>query len=170
MNDRNPIIFVMGVSGSGKSTIGLLLAEKLHINFFDGDDFHPKENVKKMAEGIPLDDDDRQGWLERLNLLALENSEKGAIIACSALKTKYRSILQKGLEKKLHFVYLKGSFDEIMARLRQRQNHFMPPALLQSQFDTLEVPDDAITVSIMLTPDEITDQVIAQLKNKKAPL
>ncbi|CAM4304817.1 gluconokinase [Zobellia nedashkovskayae] len=163
MKSKNPIIFVMGVSGSGKSTIGKLLAEELSLEFYDGDDYHPEVNVKKMADGNPLDDNDRQGWLERLNVLAIENTKNGAVIACSALKTKYRTILQNGIDKKLNFVYLKGSFEEIMARLELRQNHFMPPELLHSQFNTLEVPEDAITVSIMHTPKEIVFKIITAL-------
>ncbi|MUH35291.1 gluconokinase [Zobellia amurskyensis] len=163
MKSKKPIIFVMGVSGSGKSTIGKLLAEELNLSFYDGDDYHPEANVKKMAQGTPLDDNDRQGWLERLNLLAIENTATGAIIACSALKTKYRTILQKDIEKELCFVYLKGTFEEIMARLSERKNHFMPPELLQSQFNTLEVPENAITVSIMHTPQEIVSKIITAL-------
>ncbi|WKX75421.1 gluconokinase [Zobellia laminariae] len=163
MKSKNPIIFVMGVSGSGKSTIGKLLAEELNLSFYDGDDYHPEANVKKMADGHPLDDDDRQGWLERLNLLAIEKSENGAIIACSALKNKYRTILQNGIEEKLNFVYLQGTFEEIMGRLELRKNHFMPPELLHSQFNTLEVPEDAITVSIMHTPEEIVSKIIKAL-------
>ncbi|MGJ8735880.1 gluconokinase [Zobellia laminariae] len=163
MKSKNPIIFVMGVSGSGKSTIGKLLAEELNLSFYDGDDYHPEANVKKMADGHPLDDDDRQGWLERLNLLAIEKSEDGAIIACSALKNKYRTILQNGIEEKLNFVYLQGTFEEIMGRLELRKNHFMPPELLHSQFNTLEVPEDAITVSIMHTPEEIVSKIIKAL-------
>ena len=163
MKSKNPIIFVMGVSGSGKSTIGKLLAEELNLGFYDGDDYHPEANVKKMADGHPLDDDDRQGWLERLNLLAIEKSEDGAIIACSALKNKYRTILQNGIEEKLNFVYLQGTFEEIMGRLELRKNHFMPPELLHSQFNTLEVPEDAITVSIMHTPEEIVSKIIKAL-------
>ncbi|MBT2160978.1 gluconokinase [Zobellia barbeyronii] len=163
MKSKNPIIFVMGVSGSGKSTIGKLLAEELNLSFYDGDDYHPEANVKKMADGHPLDDDDRQGWLERLNLLAIEKSEDGAIIACSALKNKYRTILQNGIEEKLNFVYLQGTFEEIMGRLALRKNHFMPPELLHSQFNTLEVPEDAITVSIMHTPEKIVSKIIKAL-------
>ncbi|WP_446051724.1 gluconokinase [Zobellia laminariae] len=163
MKSKNPIIFVMGVSGSGKSTIGKLLAEELNLSFYDGDDYHPEANVKKMADGHPLDDDDRQGWLERLNLLAIEKSEDGAIIACSALKNKYRTILQNGIEEKLNFVYLQGTFEEIMGRLELRKNHFMPPELLHSQFNTLEVPEDAITISIMHTPEEIVSKIIKAL-------
>ncbi len=163
MKSKHPIIFVMGVSGSGKSTIGKLLAKELNLGFYDGDDYHPEANVKKMAEGNPLDDNDRQGWLEKLNLLAIKKSDTGAVIACSALKNKYRTILQNGLDKELQFVYLKGTFDEIMERLSQRKNHFMPPELLRSQFNTLEVPKEAITVSIMQTPEEIVAKIISDL-------
>ncbi|WP_419211726.1 gluconokinase [Maribacter sp. X9] len=159
------ILFVMGVSGSGKTTIGKLLAEKLNIPFFDGDDFHPEANVKKMSEGHPLNDDDRQGWLERLNALALENVSTGAVIVCSALKTKYRRILGNHLEDLHQFVYLKGSFDLINDRLALRKNHFMPKGLLQSQFDTLKEPKKAITVSIDQTPNDMVNEIVEKLQN-----
>ncbi|AYN67895.1 gluconokinase [Euzebyella marina] len=160
---KTPVIFVMGVSGSGKSTIGKLLAEKLSLNFFDGDDYHPKENVEKMAKGQPLNDEDRIGWLEQLNLLAKENTKTGAIIACSALKHQYRKLLRKGLENELEFVFLKGSFDLVSERLSKRKGHFMPPELLKSQFEALEIPTAALTVSIDQTPEEIVESIMQQL-------
>ncbi|TDT45457.1 gluconokinase [Maribacter spongiicola] len=157
------ILFVMGVSGSGKSTVGKLLADKLQIPFFDGDSFHPEANVKKMKEGHPLNDEDRQGWLEKLNEVGLENISTGAVIVCSSLKKKYRTILGQNLENKHQFVYLEGSFELINARLSQRKNHYMPAGLLQSQFDILEFPDEALTVSIDQTPNEIVNDIIEKL-------
>ena len=114
---RSKIYFIMGVSGCGKSTIGSLLANELKIPFYDGDDFHPEANVKKMASGEPLTDDDRIGWLLRLNEIALNRSEKGAIIGCSALKESYRQILEANLQGDVRWIYLSGSFDEVMNRL-----------------------------------------------------
>lgn len=160
---KKQILFVMGVSGSGKSTIGKLLADKLKFPFFDGDSFHPEANVKKMKEGHPLNDDDRQGWLEKLNEVGVENISTGAVIVCSSLKKKYRTILGQNLENKHQFVYLEGSFELINARLSQRKNHYMPAGLLQSQFDILEFPDEALTVSIDQTPEEIVNDIIEKL-------
>lgn len=162
-----PIFYVMGVSSCGKSTIGKLLAQKFEIPFFDGDDYHPKVNVEKMATGNPLNDDDRRGWLERLNTLAHENINQGAVIACSALKESYRTILKKNISEQTEFVYLEGTYDEILKRMQARENHFMPAGLLKSQFDTLEIPSDAIAVSISKTPKEIIIAIVKQYANKK---
>lgn len=162
---KSQILFIMGVSGSGKSTVGKLLAKKLKIAFFDGDDFHPEANIKKLSGGIPLNDNDRQGWLERLNKLALENKETSAVIVCSALKEKYRTVLGKHLQGHHQIIYLKGSFEQISRHLEQRKNHFMPKGLLQSQFDTLEEPEKAITVSIAQKPEEIVSEIIEKLQN-----
>jgi len=164
---KAPILYIMGVSGCGKSTIGKLVAKKFDIPFFDGDDYHPEANVKKMAAGNPLNDRDRQSWLERLNELSIENKNKGVVIACSALKETYRGILKRQLENQTEFVYLKGTFEEISERLQQRQNHFMPAGLLQSQFDTLEVPVNAIVVSITKNPEAIAAEIKEKYKNKK---
>ena len=168
MFKKNAHIFiVMGVSGCGKSTVGRLLANALEIPFFDGDDYHPETNVKKMALGNPLNDNDREGWLKRLNSLAIEHKSAGAVIACSALKASYRVTLKQNLDNQVEFVYLTGTFEEISDRLKQRKNHFMPKGLLKSQFDTLEVPHEAISVSITKTPSEITSRVLKLYKQKR---
>lgn len=161
--DKPKILYVMGVSGSGKTTIGKLLAKKLNIPFFDGDDFHPEANIKKMAEGKALNDSDRKGWLERLNELALKHTATGAVIVCSALKEKYRTILGNALDDEHQFIYLEGSFELINDRLAQRKDHFMPQHLLESQFETLEIPTAAITVSIDQKPKAIVEEVTEKL-------
>jgi gluconokinase len=157
------IYIVMGVSGSGKSTIAPMLAEALALPYFDGDDFHPPANVKKMASGQPLDDSDRHQWLVTLNDLAKKHLEKGAVIVCSALKEKHRLKLSEDIEKKVVWVFLNGSFGLIMERLGNRKGHFMPPALLQSQFETLELPNNALEVTVEGTPDEIVGRILKQL-------
>ncbi|MDC6351732.1 gluconokinase [Zeaxanthinibacter sp. PT1] len=153
----------MGVSGSGKSTIGKLLADAIAFPFFDGDDFHPKANVEKMAAGHPLNDKDRLGWLQALNKIARKQQPEGAVIVCSSLKAEYREILSRGLEGSVHFIFLQGSFEEIYERLKLRKGHFMPPELLRSQFETLEVPENAITVSITPPPQEIVENIKKKL-------
>ena len=150
----------MGVSGSGKSTIGKMLSEKTGIPFFDGDDFHPPSNIQKMASGQSLNDDDRQGWLKALNELARkEIQNNGAVIASSALKKSYRNILKKGLSH-CFFIFLQGSFETIKKRMEVRAGHFMPVDLLKSQFDALEFPDEALIVDILKGPDEIVKQIM----------
>lgn len=164
MPKKNRVLVVMGVSGTGKTTIGKLLSEKLGHPFFDGDDFHPEENIQKMQAGRPLDDNDRKGWLLRLNQLALEHKKTGAVIACSALKKNYRGLLRAGMGSNIKFIYLKGSFELIKSRLENRNGHFMPLELLQSQFDTLEPPSKALSVSIKGKPSEIVEEIVKQLK------
>lgn len=157
----NPIVFiVMGVSGCGKSTIGQLLASELKIPFFDGDDYHSKHNVEKMSNGNPLNDEDRKGWLQNLNELAKEHSYTGAVIACSALKQKYREQLRDG-QANMQFVHLEGSKEEILERMQERKGHFMPSKLLDSQFETLEIPVDALNVSIKEIPVTIVKKIKA---------
>ncbi|MEB8329342.1 gluconokinase [Flavobacteriaceae bacterium KMM 6897] len=160
------ILFIMGVSGSGKSTIGKLLAEALGYSFFDGDDFHPKVNIEKMASGKSLNDEDRYEWLLSLNELAKKNLEKGAVIACSALKESYRDLLQNGIGTGVEFIYLKGSFQEILERLQQRKDHYMPVELLRSQFETLSPPKNAIVVAISQPPEIIVNSILTTLESR----
>ena len=160
-------IFITGVSGSGKSTIGQLLSDATGIPFYDGDDYHPESNIDKMSSGVPLDDNDRAPWLTALNSLATDEMQKnGCIIACSALKESYRNILRKGIESSVRWVHLNGSFDQIRERLGARDNHFMPPHLLQSQFDTLEKSDEGITIDIKHSPEEIVDRIKENFMSK----
>lgn len=148
----------MGVSGSGKSTIGKLLAQNLDIPFFDGDDYHPQQNIQKMSEGKPLTDLDRQGWLQTLNKLAIAQLKNNScVIVCSALKEKYRDILNNSLDDKTLWIHLQGSFDLIQKRVQRRADHFMPTALLQSQFNILENPEKAIEISVDLSPNKIIE-------------
>ncbi|MDZ7363539.1 MAG: gluconokinase [candidate division KSB1 bacterium] len=155
------IIILMGVSGAGKTVIGRLLAEALGWPFYDGDDFHPEANIKKMRSGIPLDDDDRDLWLATLRRLIEQQLQNGAnaILACSALKQRYRDRLQQGRPEEIRFVYLKGEFALIQQRLQERRDHFMNPNLLQSQFETLEEPEGVLTVDVMQEPTVIVDLI-----------
>ncbi|MCO5185607.1 MAG: gluconokinase [Anaerolineae bacterium] len=157
------IFIVMGVSGSGKSTVGKALANRLNCTFFDGDDFHPQENVDKMARGVPLTDTDREPWLSRLATLAADHLERdeSAVVACSALKQAYREQLR--VSEDVLFVYLQGNFDRIWERMTQRESHYMKANMLQSQFATLEPPtdDEAIVVSIDRSIEQIVDRVIS---------
>ena len=139
------IAVVMGVSGAGKTTIGQALARKLGWRFIDADEHHPSANVAKMAAGEPLDDEDRWPWLERLNCLL--RSEQHAILACSALKERYRQRLAEGIER-VEWVYLKGEPELIRSRLEDRRHRYMPASLLDSQFAALEPPGAAITVDV----------------------
>ena len=162
-----PVIYIMGVSGSGKTTVGKILAARLQIPFFDADDYHSLANKEKMKSGIALTDKDREGWLATVNKIAIENSSKsGAIIACSALKEMYRTILEQGISTRVKWVWLQGDYDLIQNRMEARKNHYMPASLLRSQFQTLEPPQNAIMVSIEKTPEEIGELVVRQIKDK----
>lgn len=155
----------MGVSGCGKSSIGRLLAERLQYPFYDGDDFHPQSNVEKMAKGIALNDNDRAPWLTKMANLMLDWQQTGgAVLACSALKQSYRDILQSTLAEQVCFVYLAGSKALIAQRLAARKGHFMAASLLDSQFNTLEAPTDAIVVSIESSPSQIVEQILKSIK------
>jgi gluconokinase len=163
------ILIVMGVSGSGKTRIGELLAERLQCSFTDGDAFHSASNKEKMHKGIPLTDEDRWPWLEtiRAAIEDRQHAHETAVFTCSSLKRTHRDVLRDG-DDDVCFVYLEGSREVLEERLRTRTGHFFDPSLLQSQLDTLETPDEdeAITVSIELTPEEIVDSVLAQTKRR----
>lgn len=156
-------VIVMGVSGSGKSSVGQALAERLNCPFYDGDDFHPPENIIKMAAGIPLSDGDRRPWLERLQVLIETHlsDEQTGVLACSALKKRYRDQLRSD-QKNVFFVYLRGDFELIRTRIESRQAHYMSVDMLQSQFDVLEAPDadEALTIDIDQPIKQIVDQII----------
>ncbi|MBO9596066.1 MAG: gluconokinase [Niabella sp.] len=153
-------IIVMGVSGSGKTTVGKALAGELGWRFTDGDDLHPPANISKMHSGIPLTDADRWGWLQRINreMQTLNAAGISVVVACSALKERYRDVLRQNSVSVL-FLYLKGNFDQVDTLLENRKGHFMPAGLLQSQFEALEEPTEAeadcATILITSLPEEL---------------
>jgi gluconokinase len=156
------IAIVMGVSGSGKTTVGKLLAQSLNWEFSDADDFHPPANIEKMSLGIPLEDADRLPWLLQLQSTIdwwlLEN--KNVVLACSALKASYREMLRRDPQQ-VKIVYLKGDFELLAARLRNRENHYMKADLLSSQLATLEEPEDAIIVDA----SQPLEAIVCQIRN-----
>lgn len=154
----------MGVSGSGKTTVGKLFAQKTGATFYEGDEFHPPENIEKMHRGVPLTDADRTKWLRTLREIikrALDESTF-TVMTCSALKAAYRDLLQDG-DPRVQFVHLTGPRALIAERLKARKDHFMPPTLLDSQLATLEAPSDALTFSCEKTPEEIVTALIQAL-------
>ena len=157
------IYIVMGVSGCGKSTFGQLLAERLGCPFYDGDDFHPAANVSKMTQGQPLNDADREPWLRKLSAAMIDwNKQGNAVLACSALKKYYREVLLKSNIPTV-FIYLRLEQNTLEERLRKREGHFFNPSLLGSQFETLEEPEDAITLEAgKLSPDALLAQLLRQ--------
>ena len=169
---RAAAIIVMGVSGSGKSTIGALLAERLGWPFADADGFHPPENVAKMAAGTPLTDADRWPWLDAIaaHIGAARQAGQPVVVACSALRRAYRDRLRAG-HGDLLFLHLSGAPEVIAARQAARQGHFMPPSLMASQFATLEdtvAEPDAVTVSVKASPDEVVEAALAHLRQHRA--
>jgi gluconokinase len=160
------IIVLMGVSGSGKTTVGQVLAHKLGWTFIDADDYHPAANIAKMHQGIPLNDDDRRPWLAALRQRLDEVCAAGgnAVVACSALKHAYQEYLGHHAPGCVHYVYLRGSEDLIRQRLAARTGHFMNPSLLHNQFETLEPPEDALVLDITPPPEVLADQIRRALR------
>lgn len=161
--DSFKAIIIMGVSGCGKTTIASQLAEQLGWEFIESDSHHSEEHVRKMACGIPLTDTDRQPWLDTLHALLVDYSQKNkpAVMACSALKEKYRQALSAGLNN-VRFVYLKGDYDLIWERMQKRR-HFMKPEMLKSQFEALEEPADALVIDISSPPDQVIKEILCQI-------
>ena len=159
------IIVLMGVSGSGKTTVGEVLAQRLSWTFLDADAFHPPANVAKMHQGIPLTDADRAPWLEALRrrIDAAAANGENIVLACSALKHAYQEYLQAHAPEAVHYVWLSGSEELIRQRMASRKGHFFPPGLLHSQFETLEPPEHAVTVDITPGPAEIAETIRGKL-------
>lgn len=160
----SPIV-VMGVSGSGKSTVGAALAQRLRVPFADADDFHPPANIDKMTASQPLDDDDRYPWLEAIGGWLAEKCDTGGVMSCSALKRKYRHQLRRHCPD-VEFLHLSGSPEVIGRRQASRPRHFMPPSLLVSQFETLEPLDDSergVSIHVDQSIDSIVDAYLASV-------
>ena len=155
----------MGVSGSGKTTTGQALARRLGWDFFDADDFHPPENITKMTAGIPLSDSDRAPWLASLHNQLLSTLKAGChpVLACSALKAKYRAQLLEGVDG-IAIIFLQGSYDLIWSRMSARERHYMKPEMLQSQFDALEEPKDAIVLDVKMSVMDMIDTITKNIE------
>ncbi len=161
------VYIIMGVSGCGKTTIGKMLAQRLAMEFHDADENHSQDNIDKMKNSIPLDDEDRVPWLSVLaGNIARWNRGKGTVLACSALKEKYRRILSRNGREDVVFIYLEGDRNIILDRIKGRKEHFFPVELLESQFKALEKPQNAITVQIGKAPEQICSDLIDQLASK----
>jgi gluconokinase len=161
--DRPAVVVIMGVAGSGKTTIGTLLADRLGWQFADADDFHPQANVNKMAKGIPLIDADRSPWLDALSA-AISNwlsQNRRVVLACSALRETYRERLSIDKEQ-IAFVYLRGDFQTLEQRLVHRTGHFMSAGMLASQLETLQEPGDALHLDISQSPPQLVDEIVRQ--------
>jgi gluconokinase len=164
-SSHRPLVLIfMGVSGSGKTTVGKLFAKRTGATFYEGDEFHPPEKIEKMRRGVPLTDCDREKWLRTLREIIKRSLDEGrfTVMTCSALKAAYRDLLQGG-DPRVQFVYLTGPRTVIEERLKARRGHFMPPTLLDSQLATLEPPSDALTFSCEKTPEEIVTALIQAL-------
>ncbi|SKA56157.1 gluconokinase [Enterovibrio nigricans] len=164
-------VIVMGVCASGKSTIGENIAKKMNRKFIDGDDLHPRANIQKMASGQPLNDDDRMPWLERIRdaAFSLESKNEHGVIVCSALKKKYRDQIREGNEN-VTFLFLDGSKELILDRMRARSGHFMKENMVNSQFETLEHPAgeaNTLVISIDGTIDDVIERSVIALQKKE---
>jgi gluconokinase len=169
MNTR--FFIVMGVAGSGKTSVGRSLAEQLGWDFYDADHFHPPENIAKMANGIPLDDSDRVPWLASLHDLICSSLKAGrpGVLACSALKERYRQQLMDGTQG-VQLIYLKGSYDLIWSRMEKRTDHYMKPQMLKSQVEALEEPANALTLDISRSVEELVQEVVTSFRDSSLQL
>ncbi len=167
---QSMVIIVFGVSGSGKSTVGKLIADGWEADFVDADDHHPPANIKKMESGAPLEDSDRVPWLLQLREVITGYLSRGRnlVMACSALKKSYREVLSRE-DRRVKFIYLKGDYETVASRLQDREGHFMPPELLRSQFESLEEPldDEVIEFSIEEAPMDIAHQLLDQVAREE---
>ena len=157
---------VMGVSGCGKSTVGQALASALDVPYIEGDQFHPAANVAKMSAGMPLNDEDRAGWLLALQAQIRDAQQRnaGLVLSCSSLKRRYRDVLRQG-DPALRFAHLNGARDLISARMQARLNHYMPPSLLDSQFrdlEPLQADEAGMTLDISIAPEQLVRQIIGE--------
>ena len=165
MNDQFITFLIMGVAGSGKTTIAQKLTEKINAFLIEADDYHSKNNIKKMSSGIPLNDEDRYDWLVKIREEIIKRQKiQNLVVTCSALKEKYRSILNV---KNYYLVYLKIKKETARKRINNRQDHFMPDSLVESQFSILEEPKKAITLDQSLNPDEMVNQLMLIFKDSK---
>lgn len=159
------IYLVTGVSGSGKSTIGEILAKKIHVPYFDADDYHPAANIQKMKNSIPLFDEDRDAWLDILAKKIKEwNQKEGAVLACSALKEKYRQHLQSIAKEEMTWIFLHADYEVIYNRIKHRKNHYFKADLLQTQYDALEVPQYGIHVDVDKSIGEVVEEILEKIK------
>lgn len=172
---NGPVVIVMGVCGCGKSTIAKAVASQLQLPFLEGDDFHPASNIEKMSKAIGLSDEDRWPWLDILGTVIQKNSSAkngGVVVSCSALKRSYREHLSNTSGASILYVYLDGSRETLLKRLKSRRNHYMPSSLLDSQLDTLEKPENdelALTVSIEKSINEIVGEVLSKITSMTHP-
>jgi gluconokinase len=157
------VILLMGTTGSGKTTVGTLLAARLAWTFLDADNLHPQANIEKMSHGIPLTDADRLPWLEKIHaeLIRLTRLEKNVVLACSALKQSYRDLLSAGLE--IEVVFLRGSYEQMRRHIEGRHGHFAGEAILAGQFADLEEPQNAVVLEVSRTPEQLVADVCARL-------
>jgi len=172
--NNKPVVVIMGVCGCGKSTIAKKLAYKLQLHFLEGDDFHPASNIEKMSNGIGLTDKDRWPWLDALGeAIRIKNNDEnsGVILSCSALKRAYRERLSTSSGVPILYIYLHGSRETLLKRMGSRANHYMPSSLLDSQLDTLEIPEEdeiAFTISIEKSISEIVKESILKINSMRS--
>lgn len=170
-NKQGKSFILMGVSSTGKTSIGTVLTQRLGIKLIDGDDLHPRANILKMGAGQPLNDDDRAPWLERIRdaAFSLEQKSEIGIIVCSALKKQYRDLIRDGNEH-VKFLFLEGSFDLVLQRMQQRKGHYMKTEMLKSQFDTLQVPQQDEPDVIHIDIDGSFEEVVERCEKALKPL